>query len=210
MLWHFRLSHLNFQYMKHLFPYLFFIIDVFTLSCDICIRAKQHQISFPSQAYKPTHPFTLVHSDVLGPFKITTSSGKRWLVTFIDDYIHLIWVLLVSNKSEVTFIFRDLYNTIEMQFNVNISILQSGNGREFQNHTLNVFLSSKGIVHQSSCAYTLQQNRVVKHKTVTFWKLIILLYCLLFFLPISRAMLFSLQSILSTECLLVSYISRPP
>ncbi|KAL0537023.1 hypothetical protein IC582_025991 [Cucumis melo] len=48
MLWHFRLGHPNFTYMKYLFPYLFLKIDVSSLSCDVCIRAKQHRISFPS------------------------------------------------------------------------------------------------------------------------------------------------------------------
>ena len=89
MLWHFRLGHPNFQYMKHLFPHLFSKVEMTTLSCDVCTLAKQHRVSFPSQPYKPTHPFTLVHSDVWGPSKVTTSSGKRWFVTFIDDHTRL-------------------------------------------------------------------------------------------------------------------------
>ncbi|TYK07795.1 Beta-galactosidase [Cucumis melo var. makuwa] len=92
--------------------------------------------------------------DVWGPSKITTSSGKRWFVTFIDDHTRLIWVFLVSDKSEVTSVFQDFYNIVETQFNIKIAILRSDNGREFPNHTPNEFLSSKGIVHQSSCAYT--------------------------------------------------------
>ncbi|KAL0561562.1 hypothetical protein IC582_001996 [Cucumis melo] len=77
MLWHFRLGHPNFTYMKYLFPHLFLKIDVSSLSCDVCIRTKQHRVSFPSQPYKPTQLFTLIHSDVWGPSKVTTSSGKR-------------------------------------------------------------------------------------------------------------------------------------
>ncbi|TYK23879.1 Cysteine-rich RLK (receptor-like protein kinase) 8 [Cucumis melo var. makuwa] len=38
---------------------------------------EQHHASFSSQPYKPTQLFTLIHSDVWGPFKVTTSSGKR-------------------------------------------------------------------------------------------------------------------------------------
>ncbi|KAL4022749.1 hypothetical protein IC575_016494 [Cucumis melo] len=82
MLWHFRLGHPNFTYMKYLFPHLFPKIDVSSLSCDVCIRAKQHRVSFPSQPYKPTQPFTLIHSDVWGPSKVTTSAAvcnfHRW------------------------------------------------------------------------------------------------------------------------------------
>ncbi|KAA0050650.1 Cysteine-rich RLK (receptor-like protein kinase) 8 [Cucumis melo var. makuwa] len=75
--------------------------DVSSLSCDVCIRAKQHRVSFPSQPYKPTQPFTLIHSDVWGPSKVTTSSKKRWFVTFIDDHTRLTWVYFITDKSEV-------------------------------------------------------------------------------------------------------------
>ena len=146
MLWHFLLDHPNFQYMKHLFRYLFSKIDVSILSCDVCIQVKQHRVSFPSQPYKPTHPFALVDIDVWGPSKITTSFGKQWLVTFIDEHTRLTWVFLVSDKSEVTSVFRDFYHTVETQFNTKIAILRCDSGRKFQNHTLNEF------VFQSHCS----------------------------------------------------------
>ncbi|KAL0556125.1 hypothetical protein IC582_004635 [Cucumis melo] len=164
MLWHFRLGHPNFTYMKYLFPHLFLKIDVSSLSCDVCIRAKQHRVSFPSQPYKPTQPFTLIHSDVWGPSKVTTSSRKMWFVTFIDDHTRLTWVYLITDKSEVSAIFQNFYHTIETQFHKKIAILRSENGREFQNHNLSEFLASKGIVHQNSCTYTPQQNGVAEQK----------------------------------------------
>ncbi|KAL0556045.1 hypothetical protein IC582_004550 [Cucumis melo] len=164
MLWHFRLGHPNFTYMQYLFPYLFSKLDVSSLSCDVCIRAKQHRVSFPSQPYKPTQPFILVHSDVWGPSKVTTSSGKRWFVTFIDDHTRLTWVYLITDKSEVLSIFQNFYHTIKTQFHTKIAILRSDNGREFQNHNLSEFLASKGIVHQTSYAYTPQQNGVAERK----------------------------------------------
>ncbi|TYK05539.1 Beta-galactosidase [Cucumis melo var. makuwa] len=171
MLWHFRLGHPNFTYMKCLFPHLFPKIDVSLLSCDVCIWAKQHRVSFPSQLYKPTQPFTLIHSDVWGPSKVTTTSGKWWFITFIDDHTCLTWVYLITDKSEVSSIFQNFYDTIETQFHKKIAILRSDNGLEFQNHNLSEFLTSKGIVHQNSCAYTPQQNGVASKKTITFWKM---------------------------------------
>ncbi|KAA0048527.1 transportin-3 isoform X1 [Cucumis melo var. makuwa] len=67
-------------------------------------------------------------------------------------------------KSEVPSIFQNFYHTIKTQFHTKIAILRSDNGREFQNHNLSKFLASKGIVHQTSCAYTPQQNGVVERK----------------------------------------------
>ncbi|KAA0059998.1 putative polyprotein [Cucumis melo var. makuwa] len=96
--------------------------------------------------------------------RVTTSSGKRWFVTFIDDHTRLTWVYLITDKSEVPSIFQNFYHTIKTQFHTKIAILRSDNGREFQNHNLSEFLASKGIVHQTSCAYTPQQNGVAKRK----------------------------------------------
>ncbi|KAA0042053.1 Retrovirus-related Pol polyprotein from transposon TNT 1-94 [Cucumis melo var. makuwa] len=95
---------------------------------------------------------------------VTTSSGKRWFVTFIDDHTRLTWVYLITDKSEVPSIFQNFYHTIKTQFHTKIAILRSDNGREFQNHNLSEFLASKGIVHQTSCAYTPQQNGVAERK----------------------------------------------
>ncbi|TYK08009.1 Retrovirus-related Pol polyprotein from transposon TNT 1-94 [Cucumis melo var. makuwa] len=45
------------------------------------------------------HDFMLLHFR-LGPSKVTTSLGKWWFVTFIDDHTRLTWVYLITDKSE--------------------------------------------------------------------------------------------------------------
>ena len=172
-----------------------------TLSWYVCIRAKQHWVFFPLQPYKPIHLFTLVHSDAWGPSNIT-SSGKRWFVTVINDHTRLTWVFLVFDKSDITSVFHDFYNTVETQLNTKIAILRVDNGREFQNHSLNEILSSKGIVHQSSYAYTPEQNGVVKRKSRHLLEVAHSLM-LSTSLPIFEVM-FSQHLILSIECLFVS------
>ena len=42
MLWHRRLGHPNFVYLKYLFPDLFKGIDCFIFQCEDCIFAKHH------------------------------------------------------------------------------------------------------------------------------------------------------------------------
>ncbi|KAA0045080.1 reverse transcriptase [Cucumis melo var. makuwa] len=58
--------------------------------------------SLPSSYFSTyEHDFMLWHfRDVWGPSKVTTSSGKRWFVTFIDDHTRLTWVYLITDKSE--------------------------------------------------------------------------------------------------------------
>ncbi|KAJ0764103.1 putative RNA-directed DNA polymerase [Helianthus annuus] len=50
------------------------------------------------------------------------------------------------------------------QFEKKIKIIRSDNGTEFVNNQMNLFCKSKGILHQTSCAYTPQQNGVVERK----------------------------------------------
>ena len=42
-LWHRRLGHLSFGYIKHLFPNLFTNMQFFYFKCDTCILAKSHR-----------------------------------------------------------------------------------------------------------------------------------------------------------------------
>ena len=44
---------------------------------------------------------TLVHSDVMGPFKTPSIGGSRYALTFIDDYGRRIWVYFLQKKDEV-------------------------------------------------------------------------------------------------------------
>jgi len=84
-LWHRRLGHPSFGYMKHLFPSLFSSISIIDFKCETCIMAKSHKASYPLSLNKSMVPFDLIHSDVWGPAPVSTASGIRWFVIFIDD-----------------------------------------------------------------------------------------------------------------------------
>lgn len=164
MLWHLRLGHPSFLYLKHLFPGLFKTVDCNSLHCDTCYLSKSHRSSYQSKSYRTSKPFYLIHSDVWGPSKITTASGKKWFVTFIDDHTRLCWVYLMSTKSEVEQLFKDFYHMVENQFQTKISILRTDNGTEYFKNCLGTFLSEKGVQHQSTCRDTPQQNGIAERK----------------------------------------------
>jgi hypothetical protein len=164
MLWHNRLGHPNFQYLKHLFPDLFKNVDCSSFECESCVLAKSHKMSYSSRPYHASKPFYLIHSDVWGPSKITTQFGKRWFVTFIDDHTRLCWVYLMKDKSEVSNIFQCFSKMIETQFDTKISISRSDNGTEYFNKNLKEFLQHKGIQQQSTCPSTPQQNGTAERK----------------------------------------------
>ncbi|CAL8152273.1 unnamed protein product [Prunus armeniaca] len=73
-LWHRRLGHPSFSYMKHLIPDLFSGFKDSDFTCDTCILAKSHRVPYLLSTNKCTTPFTLIHSDVWGPSPITAPS----------------------------------------------------------------------------------------------------------------------------------------
>ena len=70
MLWHYRLGHPSFPYLKPLFLFLFKNKDSSLLHCDFCQLAKQTCVLFLARIYKPSQPFSLLYSDMWGPSRV--------------------------------------------------------------------------------------------------------------------------------------------
>ena len=162
LLLHQHLGHTGFSYLKKLFPSLFRSSDCFI--CEICHLAKYSRVPFPIHSYHESRPFALIHSDLWCPSRVSSVSNKRWFVYFIDDHTRVCWVYLLSEKYEVSCIFEQFYAMIDTQFNSKIQILHADNGTEYFNSVLGTFVSKHGMLHQSSCVDTPQQNRVSERK----------------------------------------------
>ena len=152
------------MYLAKLFPDLFINKSPSSFHCEICQFAKHTGTSFPRLQYKPSTPFSLVHSDVWGPSRIKNISGARWFVSFVDDHTRLTWVFLMKNKSEVGQIFQSFNNMIQTQFTTKIRILKTDNAKEYFKDSLSSYLLDQGIIHISSCVDAPQQNGVAKRK----------------------------------------------
>ncbi|XP_071713646.1 uncharacterized protein [Rutidosis leptorrhynchoides] len=59
---------------------------------------------------------------------------------------------------------KDKINTEPCEFQQKIKVFRSDNGTKFVNQKFLNFTNSKGIVHQTTCAYTPQQNGIVERK----------------------------------------------
>ncbi|CAL8168114.1 unnamed protein product [Prunus armeniaca] len=120
-LWHRRLGHPSFSYMKHLIPDLFSGFKDSDFTCDTCILAKSHRVPYPLSTNKCTTPFTLIHSD-------------------------------------------SFHKQMKTQFNAQIQIFRSDNGGEFVNHDFQTYFQQHGIIHETTCPQTQQQNDVAEQK----------------------------------------------
>ena len=159
---HCRLGHPNFMYLRRLFHSLFRHNDVFHF--DICQLSKHHGIPFQPRPYQFSHPFALVYSDLWGPSRINTPYNQKWFVTFTNDHTRVCWTYFLKEKYEVSSIFEKFYSMIRTQYDTSIKILRTDNGTEYFNNALNHFLSTRGLLHHSSCVDSPQQNGISERK----------------------------------------------
>ncbi|GJV26785.1 ribonuclease H-like domain-containing protein [Tanacetum coccineum] len=127
-------------------------------------RAKQTREPFPLSDHVSSSLGELVHLDLWGPYRVTSSEGFKYFLTIMDDYTRAIWVYLIKSKDEVSPFITVFYNLIENQFNKKIKVFRSDNGTEFVNQYVNKFCADKGVIHQTCCAYTPQQNGIAERK----------------------------------------------
>ena len=91
-------------------------------------------------------------------------TGVRWFISFIDDHTRLTWVFLMKDKFKAGHIFQTFHSMVQRQFNAKIQVLRTDNAKEYFNTILGTYLLQQGIIHQSSCVNTPQQNRIAKCK----------------------------------------------
>ena len=109
-------------------------------------------------------PYELIHSDVWGPSPKTTMSGVRWFVIFVDDCTRMTWLYLMKNKNEVFSVFRSFHEMVKTQFSATIRILRFDNGGEYMNREFRNYFIHHGLLHETSCSQTPQQNGIAERK----------------------------------------------
>ena len=161
---HQRMGHPSFHLLKQMYPHEFKNIDVNSILCESCQLGKFKRASYPAYNHRLHVPLQLLHCDVWGPSPQTDLLGHRYFLICTDDHSRFTWLFLLKTKSEVTSCLKNLCVLIEQQFGQAVKGLRTDNAKDFLNNALSEFLASKGIVHETSCPYTPQQNGLAERK----------------------------------------------
>ena len=165
VLWHSRLGHASISKVKQLVSSgLLGSVSNKSFDCMPCQFGKQTALPFNNSVSHALSSFDLIHYDVWGPSPISTPSGSRYFVIFVDDFSRYTWIYLFKNHSELYQIYRDFTKMIETQFSKPIKVFRSNNAQEYKAHEFTFILHQFGIVPHSSCAGTSQQNGRDEHK----------------------------------------------
>ncbi|KAJ0435793.1 putative RNA-directed DNA polymerase [Helianthus annuus] len=163
-LWHTRLGHPSDNVLNVLKHTLNIETSKETQLCEVCHKAKQHRIPFPLSDHVSKCVGELVHLDLWGPYKVTSKEGFKYFLTVVDDFSRAIWVYLIKTKDEVIGCIINFYTFLKNQFEKTVKIFRSDNGTEFVNKQVATFSESNGILHQTSCTHTPQQNGIAERK----------------------------------------------
>ncbi|GAU24969.1 hypothetical protein TSUD_312040 [Trifolium subterraneum] len=176
-LWHLRYGHLSIKGLKLLskkdmvkgLPALQDMDE----KCIDCLNGKQQREAIPKQAkWRATTKLQLIHSDICGPINPSSNGGKRYFLTFTDDFSRKTWVYVLKEKSEAFEIFKIFKAMVELESGCMIQALRTDRGGEFTSSVFNEFCNSKGIKRQLTTAYTPQQNGVSERKNRTLLNMI--------------------------------------
>lgn len=110
-LWHKRLGHfhihgiqqmINFEVI-HGVPNICFSKQI----CSGCQLRKHIRTKMPKEAtFHASRTLELIYSNVCGPFRVKSTGGARYFVTFVDDFSKKLWVYFISHKNQVLIKFR--------------------------------------------------------------------------------------------------------
>ena len=85
-----------------------------SLACEFCQLGKHTCVSFLKRLNnRAKSPFKLVHTNVWGPCRTTSTLGFQYFVTFINDYSRCTWLFLMKNRAELYSIFKKFYAEIQ-------------------------------------------------------------------------------------------------
>lgn len=132
--------------------------------CDSCYFAKQSRLQFSVTTHESRCLFDLVYADLWGPYRFKTHRNCSYFLTMVEDKLRTTWIYLLADKVSVPDIIKEYISLIQNQIKVTVKVLRTENGSEFVNKSLHTYLTDLGIIHQTSCMYTPQQNGLVERK----------------------------------------------
>ena len=127
--------------------------------------SKHARTSFQKKAeFWAKQSLELIHTYICGPITPESFGGKRYFISFIDDYSRKTWFYFLKEKSEV---FKKFKVMVEKATGRHIKVVRSDRGDEYTSTTFMEYCEEQGIRRFLAAPYTPQQNGVAERKNQT-------------------------------------------
>lgn len=130
--------------------------------CHECQIAKSTHAKPRSVESRSNRAGEYLHSDLCGPFPVTSYSGASYYISFVDDRSRFAWVKFLKVKSDATSTTAEILNHIETQYDVRVKRFRSDNGGEYTSNALETLFAKRGIVHDTTPPYSPESNGVAE------------------------------------------------
>ena len=175
MLWHQRLGHMSIDRIKRLVKDgVLSTLDYTDLeACVDCIKGKQTNKS-KKNANRSSNILEIIHTDICCPDM--DMLGKKYFITFIDDYSRYMYVYLLHNRYEALDAFKVFKAEVENQCGKQIQIVRFDRGGECYGRYIEngqapspfaKFFQEHGIVAQHTMPGSPDQNGVAERRNRT-------------------------------------------
>ena len=153
-LWHQRLAHVNDRVLQKLVSSDVSGVDLKVVEPwsfrEGCVQGK-------ATKYKPkplgeilsARRLEKVHSDVCGLMQTASSSGKKYMVTFVDDYSRSCATFFMAHKSDTFAMFKQFHAKVSGETGERIRVLKTDGGGEYRSKEFVQYLNSHQIEHSS-------------------------------------------------------------
>ena len=169
-LWHHRFGHANFKQVDKVSKLdavegLPKFGKVKKTICGACQMGKQMKASHHKvNVIANSQCLELLHVDLMGPTRIESLGGKRYIMVIVDYFSRYTWVEFLREKSEACEKLEILCKKLQNEKWAPIIKIRSDHGKEFENARFESFCAKNGIKREFSASKTPQQNGVVERK----------------------------------------------
>ena len=169
-LWHQRFGHSNFKQVAKVSKLEAVVRlpkfgKVEKTICAACQMGKQTKANHQKvNVISTSHCLKLLHVDLMGPTRIESLRGKRYIMVIVDDFSRYTWMEFFREKSEACEKMKNLCKRLQNKKGVPVVKIRSDHGKEFENARFESFCEKKGINKEFSALKTSQQNGIVERK----------------------------------------------
>ena len=142
-------------------------------NCKVCLKGKMTRLPMRGQIdHKVTKPMDMLVADVMGPMKVETLDGYKYILVIIDVFTRFPFITLMKTKGDATREIIEVITECQTQKEKKLKRLHTDGGKEFVNNEMSEFLKKNGTIHTTTTPHTPQHNGLVERANRTIMEMI--------------------------------------
>jgi hypothetical protein len=140
--------------------------------CEACETGKAHKLPINKlPAQRATKIGEVIHTDIWGPSTVTSPSGSRYAIIFVDDYSRYRRVYFLRTRDQALDAFRQYLSLIKTTSKTTLEVerLHTDNAGEYKSAAFTEFCESRGVRLSYSSPHTPSQNGIAERS----WRIIV-------------------------------------